>query len=424
MAKELKELREKQRKLVEQARELNDKAVKDEARAAEYEAEHDTAMAEWDKLEERAERLEKLLEREERTRQFDNKRPKGDDIDGEERGHREPDGDGGPEYKDVFVKALRYGAASLNAEERSVLRERGMSREARAQAAGTPAAGGYTVPQGFSGEIERSLKLWGPMLDGNVARSYPTGSGNPIPWPTLDYTGKQGELKAENAAATDDGTNDAAFGQKVLNAYLYDSQIVRVSLELLEDSAFNIEELMSDLFGESLGRKVNADLTTGDDNGKPNGIVTAASQGIITAAAAAVTSDELIDFQHSVDPAYRQAPGVGWMFNDTFLKLIRKLKDGQGNYLWQMGDIKTGAPATLLDKPYYINQAMANPGAGARCALFGDLKKYVVRRVGNSTTIVALRERYAERLQVGFIGFLRVDGELLNSDAVKYLRNA
>lgn len=417
-------MREQMATLATQARtklnEITDKT--DETRAKEIEAQFDKIMADHDAINARVERMEKLdaVERAKEEADLRSRRPHQAEAKADAEEKRKA-----PEYKEVFTKAMRFGAGSLDNEERSILikARTDVPNEIRAQAAGTDSAGGYTVPEGFSGEIDKALAIWGPMLDAGFVRQYPTASGNPIPWPTLDYTSIVGELKSENSAATNDGGNDLVFGQKLLNAYLYDSEIVKVSIELLQDSAFSIEGLLTDCFGESLGRTVNTALTTGTGSSQPNGIVTASSQGKVAASTTAITSDELIDLVHSVDPAYRMSPSCRFMFNDTTMSVIRKLKDGQGNYLWQMGDIRSGQPNTILGHGYAINQAMASGAANAKTVLFGDMSRYIVRRAGNMQ-MLSLRERFADALQVGFISFMRVDGELLNTAAVKHLAQA
>lgn len=415
-------LRERMAKLATDARAEFDKITDktSEAEAKEIEARFDQMMADHDKLAERAEREEKLAAAEKRAEQAaDPRRPAPDHQ--EARAAAE-DHEKTPEYKEVFTKSLRFGAASLEAEEREVLMagRANLPPEARAQATGTDAAGGYTVPEGFSGEIDKALALWGPMWDGGIVRELNTGTGNPLPWPTVDDTGGAGRIKAENASVDDDGTDDVTFGEKVLNAYIYDTGMVRVPLELLQDSAFNIESLMNDLFGERLGRTANQVLTTGTGTNQPRGIVTASTAGKTAASGTALDSDELIDLLHSVDPAYRQSPKCRWMFNDSTLAAIRKLKDGQGNYLWQMGDVRTGEPDRILGNPYSVNQAMADIGLSAKPIIFGDFSRFIVRKV-MSFQVMTLRERYAENFQVGMVGFKRFDSELLNTGAVKHL---
>lgn len=416
------ELREQQARIATNARAKFDEITDDtpEDRAAEIEREFDAMMADHTKIGERIERAERIEAAERAADEGDPRRPRGADT--EARGGSE---EKAPEYKDIFGKALRLGVSALTPEERQVMQRQreDVPAEVRAQSTGTDSAGGYTVPTEFSGEIDKAMAAWGPMWDANVVRELNTSNGRQIDWPTIDDTGKTGRIKAENASVDDDGTDDAAFGEKPLNAYVYDTGMVRVPLELLQDSAFDIPALMDDLFGERLGRLANSILTTGTGSSQPNGIVTAASVGDTAAAVAAVTSDELIDLVHSVDPAYRASPRCRWQFNDATLAAILKLKDGDGNYLWKMGDVRTGEPNMLLGHPYSVNQAMASMAASAKPILFGDHSRYVVRKV-MGFQVMTLRERYAENFQVGMVGFKRFDGELLNTAAVKVMQMA
>ena len=415
----IKALQEKRAALVGQARAKLDEITDntDEARAKEIETEFDAMMAEADRLEASIVREQKLEDEERKLDAPDPRRPKGKD--GEARGVTEPE----PiKYEDVFTTAVRFGVHELTSEQRAVLMagRADIPKEMRAQAVGTDAAGGYTVPEGFSGEIDKAMAIWGPMLDPGVTRQITTSSGNKLPWPTVDDTANTGRIKAENAAADDDGTDDVVFGEKQLDAYVYDTGIVRVPYELLQDSAFSMETLLADLFGERLGRTGNTALTTGTGSSQPNGIVTASSLGKTAAAIAVFTGDELIDLFHSVDAAYRGSPQCRWQFNDTTLGAVRKLKDGQGNYLWQDSNLRTGEPSTFLGKPYSVNQALPNASTGTKPIIFGDHSRYIVRRV-RGFTMLTLRERYAENFQVGMIAFQRLDGELLNTAAVKHL---
>jgi HK97 family phage major capsid protein len=422
----LKELREKQATVVAQARERLDliKTNTDESRSAELAASHDTAMAEFDRLEgliKKEERQAEIEARfEERSRE---RRPTG--ADGEARGDGEQRSEGDDakrrdEYRSAFKAMLLAGgaAAELSSEHRAALRAG--AAEFRAQST-TNAAGGYTVPVTLANFIVKSMAAWGPMYDEDICTVISTASGEQINLPTIDDTAKVVVQHAEGVALTDDGSKDVVVGQKVLNAFLYDTQFIRWSLELMNDSAWNWEQLLADLLGERLGRRANTELTTGDGNGDPNGIVVASTLGKTAAGAAAITADELIDLQHSVDPAYRQSPKCRWQFNDGTLKAIRKLKDGQGNYLWQMGDVRGGAPASLLNHPYSVNQAMPAMTTGLKSVIFGDHSKYFVRKVG-APVIGVMRERFWPDL--GIAGLIRLDGELADTAAVKHLIQA
>jgi HK97 family phage major capsid protein len=416
----IKTLREQQDQVLAEARERFDQITSntDESRAAELEASHDKAMAEFDRLGgliEREERIEAAEKRaEERRKQ---RRPAPDD--GEERAGDETDA---PEYRMVFAKIV-CGATpgDLSPEEREVLKRGATKFEQRTQTAGTTTAGGYTVPTELLQQIEISMKAHGPMYDGNVVREMTTSSGNPLKLPTVDDTAQSGAAHTEGAALTDDGGVDVTFGQKSLDAYSFDTEFVRWSWELDQDSIFSMEALLGELLGERLGRIANRQLTVGTGSSAPNGIVTASSLGVTAAAVAAITADELIDLEHSVDPAYRTAASCGFMFNDATLKAVRKLKDGDGNYLWTKGDFQAGVPSTINGRRYHINQDMDSLAAAKKVAIFGDLKKYWVRKVG-SPVIGVLRERFWPDL--GIAGLIRFDGELANTAAVKHLITA
>ena len=415
---DLKKLREDRAKLVTDARTELDKITDatPETEAKEIEARFDTMMEDADKItariqrEERAEKLQAEI-----GKPVERESGKEDRIAG-----------GKPESEDtaikvdeVFTRAMKHGVSFLGNEERKQLAElrTDISPEMRAQAAGTDASGGYTVPEGFWDKITVSMAAIGPMLDESVVNVIRTDSGNRLPWPTTDDTSNKGALLAEN---TQDTEQDVTFGEKQLDAYTYTSKIVRVSLQLLQDSAFNMETLLKRLFAERIARAANEHLSVGTGSSQPNGIVTASAAGVTAASATAIAADELFDLQHSVNRAYRDAPKAGWMFNDTTLKQIRKLKDGQGNYLWQLGDVRTGTPDTLLDEPVHINDDMVSAAANAKPIIFGDLDRYVTRIV-RDLTVLRLAERYADYLQVGFIGFNRIDGELEDTAAVKHM---
>lgn len=411
------ELREQQDTVLSDARERLDQinANTDESRAAELETSHDNAMAEYDRLGSLIAREERTAEAEARAEERRKQRrpiPKDD----ENRGGDDTDS---IEYRSVFAKVIcGIPMDELSTEERTVLRGGVRKFEQRTQVAGTAAAGGYTVPTELMNHIEIAMKAHGPMYDGDVVQEMTTSSGNRQTIPSVDDTAKSSAAHTEGADIADDGSQDVEFGQKTLDAYSFDTEFIKWSWELDQDSIFSMEALLGSLIGERLGRIANRQLTVGTGSSAPNGIVTASSLGITAAAAAALTADELIDLEHSVDPAYRQAPGVGFMFNDTTLKAIRKLKDGDGNYLWNKGDFQAGVPATINGRRFHINQDMESLAAAKKAVIFGDLKKYWVRKVG-SPVIGVLRERFWP--QVGIAGLIRFDGELVQTAAVKHL---
>lgn len=404
------EMREKQQRLVAEARSLREEITDTttEARAAEIDIAHDKAMAEYDGLEARIKKFEEAEARERALDEADARRPNSDTR--ASSGEVEKTAD--EKYADAFRSFLRGGVSSLSVEQRAIIKK----VEERGQSVGNQTQGGYLVPGTFLAELIKSLKAWGPMLDPGVTRQLNTASGATITMPSMNDTANEGALIGENQQVS---VTEVNFGTKSLDAYKYTSGVVLISDELLQDAVMDVEGIVRDAMAERVGRIANRHLTVGDGATKPNGIVTAAGT---TAAAggAAITFDDFINLEHSVDPAYRSDPSVGWMFNDATLKAARKLKDLEGNYIWQPANVQTGAPSVLLNYRYSINQAVADIGSGNKSVVFGAMNKYVVRVV-KEFAMKRLVERYADFGQVGLIGFLRLDGELLDSAAVKTL---
>ncbi|CAD7336129.1 phage major capsid protein [Sphingomonadales bacterium 58] len=419
---------EERGQLVTEARDLLTQAEKetDTTKAAELEQRHDQIMQKVDALDTKIAREERTAaaERSEEERRSRN-RPRGRDV--EHRGQEGGDGEEKDaeqlqaEYRDAFYAMLSEGGdiGALDTEQRALLR-RGYV-ENRTQTAGTAAAGGYTVPTTLANRIVEVMKDWGPMYDGKITDEMVTSSGNPFDIPTNDDTGKSSAALAEGADLTDDNSGDLEFGEASLSAYVHATPWLKISFELLQDSAFNIEQFVARKLGERLGRGANGKLTIGTGVNEARGVVVASALGKTAASATAIAADELIDLQHSVNAAYRRSPFCRWMFADTTLASVRKLKDGQGNFLWQMGDVRVGAPDLILGKPYSVNDDVPAIATGNRAIIFGDFSRYTVRKVG-SPLIGTVRERFWPK--VGMAGLIRYDGDLLDSNAVKHLKLA
>lgn len=287
-------------------------------------------------------------------------------------------------------------------------------RELRAAGVATDAGGGFLVPKELSPNLIQKMKAYGPLNEGGPVNVLVTASGNPLSFPTNDDTAGVGYAIAENTVAAD---TDMTFGQISLGAYKYTSRVFKVSSELLADSAINVVDVVNDAMAERLGRSLNNIFTIGTGTNEPQGIVTGATVGVTAAAANGFTYDELIDLEHSVDPAYRE--NGSYKFSDGYLRFARKLKDGEGRYIWTPANGPLSA--TINGRPYYINNAMAAaPGAGVKGVLFGDLTKFTVRRAG-SVVVRRLNERYADADQVGFVAFVRVDSKVMDNSAIKLL---
>lgn len=409
---DIKEMREKMARIATEARaklsDVSDDTPED--RAAEIEREFDAMMADHDKLAAKVERLEKV---EAALRA-------GEAVDFSRRPQAEagsaPAVDAGfqMDYRAAFAEMIAAGGdAYVDAEVRNVLREH------RAQTT-TAAAGGYTVPTELATFIEKAMIATGPMYGNQFFTVINSTDGRTFNIPTVDDTAVTAVAHTEGTQPTDDGGKDVTFGQKSLGAYAFDSEWVRWSAELNADSILNMESLLGELIGERLGRIANSKLTTGSGSSDVEGIVTNSAAGKVAAATNAVTADEIIDLIHSVDPAYRSAPNTAIMMDDSTLAAVRKLKDGNGNYLWQMGNYQAGIPQNLLGYNVVVNQAMDGIGDGvsSKVMLFGDMSKFYVRKVGAPSIYVA-RERFAP--DYGILGYIRFDGVLSNVNAVKHL---
>lgn len=278
--------------------------------------------------------------------------------------------------------------------------------EMRAQAAGTDSAGGYVVPEEWANSIESAMKAYGGIR--NAATIIRSSNGGDLHMPTDDDTSNTGAILAEN---TQDSEQDVTFGEVVLGAYNYTSKIIRVPIALMQDSAFPLDAFLQRKFAERLGRATAAHYATGTGTAQPKGLFTAASSGKTAASATAVTYSELIDLKHSVDPAYRQ--NASWVFNDSTLKALKQLLDSDGRPLWAPG-IAGGVPATLDDDVYIIDQGAASMATTTTPIAYGDISKYMIRDVAGFT-MLRLVERYADYHQVGFVAFLRTDGDLLDA---------
>lgn len=296
--------------------------------------------------------------------------------------------------------------------------------ELRALTTGTGSSGGYTTPTGFVPKLEVAQLAVSSVR--GVSTVIRTDTGNALTFPTADDTSNTGAILAENTQFTT--STDPTFSTMTLNAYTYYSKPVLVPIQLLQDTGVDLEDFIATALGVRIGRAQNAHYTTGDGSSKPNGIVTAATAGKTAASATAITFPELVDLEHSVDPFYRSAPGVRYMFKDSTLQAMKKLVDGSSRPLWQAGLSATfanGAPDTINGYRYVINQDMPAMTTGLKSVLFGDFSKYLVRECLDFT-LLRLNERYADYLQVGFVAFLRSDGDLLDAGGhpVKYLIQA
>lgn len=289
----------------------------------------------------------------------------------------------------------------------------------RAMSAFAAATGGVLVPETLIRSLEVNMLAFGGIRQ--VADIIVTGSGERMAWPTADDTSNTGVMLGESAGIG--SSVEPSFSAVTWDAYKFSSKPVLVPYELLEDSFMDLPGFLGQILGERLGRITATKHTTGTGANEPKGIVTCATLGVTAAGATAITYDEVIDLEHSVDPAYRN--GAGYMCHDNVILYLRKLKDGNGQYLWQSG-ANTGTPDRLNNRPLAVSMEMASSVAtGNKTLLFGQLSKHKIRRV-NGIRLYRLQERYRDNDQDGFIAFLREDSNMLDAGTapVKYLQQA
>jgi HK97 family phage major capsid protein len=330
------------------------------------------------------------------------------------------------EYRRSFNNFLKRGDV-----DRRMIEHR--DTDAAGQAAGSQtiaytagAAGGYFVPAGFVYDVDVATKFYAPLMNGSSFRVLETATGAVLPYPTSNDTTQQAIPLAENTQANE---NPLTMGQTTFGAYKFTSQVVRVSLELLQDSAFDIEAFLKDQFGVRFGRAYEKYFTIGAGSGSsvPTGILTALNaldipEVIANGANAnsgnagdtganSIGTNDLVELEHSVDPSYRSRGQ--WMMHDTTVRQLKQLLDKFGRPIWLPG-IAVNSPDTILGYPYTINQSMPQIAPNAVTILFGDLSKFIIRKV-REMSVLRLVERYADYGQIGFIAFSRVDSQLVDA---------
>ena len=277
---------------------------------------------------------------------------------------------------------------------------------------GTDSEGGYLVPD----EYERTLveALEEENIFRQMAKVIKTSSGD-RKIPVVASKGTASWIDEEGAYPE----SDDSFGQVSIGAYKLGTMI-KVSEELLNDSVFDLQSYISREFARRIGAKEEEAFFTGDGKGKPLGVLAAtggAETGVTAASATAVTADELMDLYYSLKSPYRKK--AVWVLNDSTIKAIRKLKDNNGQYLWQPS-LTAGAPDMILGRPIKTSAYMPVIAAGAKTIAFGDFSYYwIADRQGRS--FKRLNELFAATGQVGFLASQRVDGKMILAEAVKVL---
>ena len=297
-------------------------------------------------------------------------------------------------YKEDFGRVLRGKRAVHN-----VLSE------------GTDSEGGYLCPTEFERQIVDALKEENVMR--KLCKIITTDNERKIPVAASHSTA---EWTAENADYTE---SDPSFSQKTIDAYKL-TDLVKVSIELLQDSMFDLEDYIGREFAFAFGAAEEEAFCVGTGSGQPTGLFTAngGEVGVTAASSTAVTADEIINLIYSLKSPYRKK--AKFLANDETICAIRKLKDGNGVYLWQPA-LQQGEPDKLLGYDIFTSPYVPTMAAGAYAMAFGDFQNYwIADRAGR--TVQRLNELYSTKGQVGFVGTERVDGKIILPEGIKLLK--
>ena len=296
----------------------------------------------------------------------------------------------------------------------NAMRRKQMTPEmANALQIGTDSEGGYLVPDEYEKTLVEALEE--ENIFRKLAHVISTSSGD-RKIPVVASKGSASWVDEEGTIPD----SDDAFNQVSIGAYKLGT-LIKVSNELLNDSVFNLESYISKEFARRIGSKEEDAFFNGNGTGKPVGIFNAtggAEVGVTAASATAITADEIIDLFYSLKAPYRK--NAVWILNDATIKAIRKLKDNNGNYLWQPS-LTAGTPDTILGRPVYTSSYVPTIAAGAKTIAFGDFSYYwIADRAGRN--FKKLTELYAANDQTGFVATQRVDGKLILPEAIKVLK--
>ena len=269
--------------------------------------------------------------------------------------------------------------------------------------------GGYLVDSMMSMSIDKAMLDNGRILNTGI-KKISTATGGPYPMPLNDDTGNRSRIVGEGKGTA---RTDLKYGNVTLGAYRYSTGVILISLEALQDSAFDLESEVFSSFGIRHGRGIGADLVTGSNGGELEGIVNASVRGLqLGAAVTTITYDNLVDLEESLDEAYHGM--AEYAFNQNTRGLLRKIKDMEGIPLLRFMDTPDGPVSIFSNKKYTIVNEMPNLASGNRFMLWGDFSKYCYRTV-MGFQIFRQMEQYIEDGQIGLIGHARADGKLVDA---------
>lgn len=333
------------------------------------------------------------------------------------------DGGGKSDEAAALRAMLKGGLSALSQEQRQAMAMRQNPDIQAAMSTTTGSEGGYTVATEFSRQLIEAMKATGSVR--SVASNIRTSTGAQMLFPTTDATAEEGELLAQNTTAA---VLETTFGQASLDVYKYSSKSIALPFELLQDSMFDIEAYIQNLLRLRLGRIQDRHHVLGTGTSQPRGVVTASTVGKTgtTGQTTSVIYEDLVDLEHSIDPAYRA--NCRYMMNDSTLKALRKIKDSQNRPIFVPGyetGNPGGAPDRLLGREIVINQYMAAMAANAKSILFGDFSKFLIRDVMDVTLFRMTDSAFTLKGQVGFVAFCRSGANMVdNGGAIRHYANS
>lgn len=319
--------------------------------------------------------------------------------------------------RDAANVGVRLPTEDFTDEERAALaytrEEHGVEARQGQQSVGTSGQGGTFVPEGFRREISEAQEAFGGVR--GAADVITTDSGNDLPWPTSDDTQNKGSLV--NEATTTSGSTHVPTSNVTLKAWKYQTGPIKASIEILQDSAFDMEAFLRGHMARRIGRITEEHFASTDTgSAQPEGFRSLSTGAVSVAEGSSnLTPESLMDLMHSIDLAYRQNPRVAWMMHDDVWKEITKIRVGSSDEFWLDRDARTGTDLMLLGHPVIRNNSLpenmfsSTNTAPNKPIWFGDWGKYKVRDV-RDLSIVRLNERFILEGNIGFIGFARHDG--------------
>jgi HK97 family phage major capsid protein len=286
----------------------------------------------------------------------------------------------------------------------------GVDFDLRTATSGTAANAGNTFSNTFVAQVIEAMRVRSDFF--SKARVLTTGSGETMEWPVKNGRPTAAQV-SENVAY---GKSDESWSKTNIGAYKY-GVIVEATNEIIDDSQLDILGILAQDAGEAVADKVMADLLVGNGTSKPWGWITRSTGAVNAANLAGVTTDNLIDLQHSILRPYRK--NAVFMTSDSAIQNLRKLKDSTGNYIWQPS-LQAGAPDTILGTPIMTDPNIVTSGGGAKVLVYGDPSKYLIRQVKN-LRVVRSDEYGYDRDVVAFKVAWRGSGDLFDTASVKAL---